>query len=157
MIVYCLSVVWMGEHSSCWGEIRDYLAWTVSTPRTETSVGKLADLWNIPFFTPLLFFLCHFNITLPTIYLGCTLISWDVFNLLLCIGKDLFLCSLRAQGDVFKQFHYSQLRDFCQHSCFLCSYKHLETLHTAVKVIRKRCFMPINKAVIYGFPLIKYC
>lgn len=103
MIVCCLSVVWMGENSSCWGEIRgDYLAWTVFTPRTETSLGKLADLWNIPFFTYLLFFfLCHFNIMPSTIYLGCTLLSWDVFNLLLWTCKDLFLCSLRAQGDTF--------------------------------------------------------
>lgn len=69
-IVCCLPIVWRGKPLFCLGEIRgDHLAWTVSTPRTETSLGKLDDMWNITFFTHLHFFLCHFNITpLPTLY-----------------------------------------------------------------------------------------
>lgn len=64
-----------GENSFCLGEIKgDHVAWTAFIPRTGTSLGKLADMWNITFFTHLYFFFCHFN-TLPpkTIYQGYTL------------------------------------------------------------------------------------
>lgn len=151
---------WMGENSSFWGEIRgDYLVWTVSTPRTETSLGKLADLLNIPFFTHLLFFLCHFNITSPAIYLGCTVLSCNVFNLLLWTGKDLVFCSLWAQGGTFSNsFTICSWEIFVNTASFNVATITWEpqayTLQSESLV--RGASWPFNKAVIYGFPLIKY-